>query len=1697
MYLVLALLFSIFYQSSAASELHSSLLEFGRNNDLSREQIEKISRYYPRLTPRESAQLSETLRNNRTTEERLFDLPVRSGKVHRLHPNFVDVLNDAYAETVNSSDIYQITRLRICLTRKDLRHSTGCENYESDYRRVYANIESRLRDLLGAHEWQSIPAEHRREIIDQMSGDMRFMSDQFDRELRRTVFNEPRPDPELSWESYLVYLNQMANGNDITIPGKDRSLGEIVLGIREDGVYGDYYISPQHGLRAHRVIEAIANEQAEQRVRAIEAAFENFPESFAKSISEGFREYVAHNESEEIYAQLLESYSALRRRHSEEIAEAQRFFRPEANIREINERYDEMYSTLGTQIRNHDTPPRHSNADYDHIDRGFTAMNLAFATSGHLINEDDVRRRFRSMREDFNSLPEESVHSSSAIQNLLVNALNSENRGIRDEAIIAVIENNLIDPANKAIVLMAFLNSFDEEKLSQELDQVCATRGKNTPSFKAAFDELTRIVSELPPTQNTTKNNYISGLGQFIEKYIVFYSRELGKSKSTCNANPDTQTCSAAGDLIYSLAESHGNSIRSFENPTRHSIKQRAELLCQPNIIEGINREADEAIADHMRGNQSLESYDYIKRAEQINRMADQMNVGAKFPARCPQRTKENVERGIGRACDILDPGSNPLNLNLKPSPPLSCSKLPSTQDVLNFGIPLSQRYENCNQGGTESNTRVSELAVDVQDILKNAASANENDSKKLRSTYLQLARKKMVDSLLATIDNISAFVSPERVALAVDKMSNLNGCGVKSDGEESNGLENPELTQKLKDMLKNHNEQDARSNSSDYLRSFMNNQENLRELNNYVSAKASVLSDDAKRLMQNYNYCLGQDRRDENYHQWRERRQSNVNRFLRPFAYIGPLRRTDDSQRSSWQRFDDSFNHAVDDIYYSLNLEEWGHTLGINISPTQCLSYTTPGNLEHNRVVALQRQMQKVHQFESGPARFLVDDGLFVDRSSQRSGQRWNLSYLTQLTYAMNESRGNTNIGRSDHHYGNRPFIVPSNDFDALIGNSNDYKNIEKRLATYSSSAHGSFDDLVDGWSSANGSEYPGIKDKFNRAFDSALNELDRYDCQAMEDSILDGAFPTGEDLKRIVWDGDDQSTSFMDVQARQSGPDRRRVEANLLLYNNPSLRNSLLEDHPELQLSFCHLDQKINRGLAEFDDERIKRKWWERAKTASKVGAIIGASIIHPAAGLVTGLAIDVVDIVEIQLGKKELQNRLALERSAFYGHLSGDVSAVTLEDILATQDQLSSLSNSMNYVLLGAVTGGGFDVLATLRHARRLNTLKQQAGRRIPARAEAPSPPITSSSELPTVEMASRYRGENLPARAAEGKQVTYLSHEQRNMYEVRIGDDGLLYRSNGKLSNAPEGSLFVVSPDGTLYVNPFPDRNFHHSSFLSGGPVAFAGEIRVTRGVPELITNGSGHYRPSMDMLDGVLERLKSRGLHTSRLKTRAHDFDEITPRLQMTPATATETGALERRVSRPTFRDGAPSQRAGTCDSVARTFNGDFTSRLDGVEARYFERAPGGTRNRVTKPQEAQITQIRQGDQWITTHEQHRLALPLNQGQPVRSGQQVQTHVFTVTRDSSGAPRIYDPTLSDNISAVTGGRSNVPLIDGSPQVYFTPAEHRQITEQLWETVARERGLTVPTNVYSSELESSIRMFHEDASRAREAIERLSL
>lgn len=118
----------------------------------------------------------------------------------------------------------------------------------------------------------------------------------------------------------------------------------------------------------------------------------------------------------------------------------------------------------------------------------------------------------------------------------------------------------------------------------------------------------------------------------------------------------------------------------------------------------------------------------------------------------------------------------------------------------------------------------------------------------------------------------------------------------------------------------------------------------------------------------------------------------------------------------------------------------------------------------------------------------------------------------------------------------------------------------------------------------------------------------------------------------------------------------------------------------------------------------------------------------------------------------------------------------------------------------------------------------------------------------------------------------------------------GDDTNLvpFSSDAYDSHAGSGpgyAVFAMGTDGRIYVGNHVTGEFHHSSFLAGGTVLSAGEIKVSHGNVQEITQKSGHYQPGPQQMINILHRLRLYGVALSAVTVKTFQFDE-TRRLKM-------------------------------------------------------------------------------------------------------------------------------------------------------------------------------------------------------------------
>jgi len=83
---------------------------------------------------------------------------------------------------------------------------------------------------------------------------------------------------------------------------------------------------------------------------------------------------------------------------------------------------------------------------------------------------------------------------------------------------------------------------------------------------------------------------------------------------------------------------------------------------------------------------------------------------------------------------------------------------------------------------------------------------------------------------------------------------------------------------------------------------------------------------------------------------------------------------------------------------------------------------------------------------------------------------------------------------------------------------------------------------------------------------------------------------------------------------------------------------------------------------------------------------------------------------------------------------------------------------------------------------------------------------------------------------------------------------------------------------MDAEGNFWASRYHAANdFHHSSLIGGGPVAFAGEFTVTGGVVTWVSNRSGHYPNPASHLARALHSLRRQGVTIDGITADFADF----------------------------------------------------------------------------------------------------------------------------------------------------------------------------------------------------------------------------
>src|SRR5215472_1309531 len=136
----------------------------------------------------------------------------------------------------------------------------------------------------------------------------------------------------------------------------------------------------------------------------------------------------------------------------------------------------------------------------------------------------------------------------------------------------------------------------------------------------------------------------------------------------------------------------------------------------------------------------------------------------------------------------------------------------------------------------------------------------------------------------------------------------------------------------------------------------------------------------------------------------------------------------------------------------------------------------------------------------------------------------------------------------------------------------------------------------------------------------------------------------------------------------------------------------------------------------------------------------------------------------------------------------------------------------------------------------------------------------------------------RNQDLAQKITAGKGVKYCDAQERRSYVVKLAAGKLLDAQEqtydttnaSTVFSGPEWAIFVWAPDDTIYANSHTADEFHHSSFLAGGPIKCGGEFQVKTGNITKVTPKTGHYKAGIQELTAFLEFCQRNGVDLSHV-----------------------------------------------------------------------------------------------------------------------------------------------------------------------------------------------------------------------------------
>lgn len=237
---------------------------------------------------------------------------------------------------------------------------------------------------------------------------------------------------------------------------------------------------------------------------------------------------------------------------------------------------------------------------------------------------------------------------------------------------------------------------------------------------------------------------------------------------------------------------------------------------------------------------------------------------------------------------------------------------------------------------------------------------------------------------------------------------------------------------------------------------------------------------------------------------------------------------------------------------------------------------------------------------------------------------------------------------------------------------------------------------------------------------------------------------------------------------------------------------------------------------------------------------------------------------------------------------GHIKGNLSAVLNEAERFLEDIATNEQNKNQIIYWKLLSNIKDDLIRILNSYPGYDLQKL----RDVFLAVTPYPGLFSEYETFKAENQQHFLQTNISLKAY------YLNQNQREEFRLHLVD-GHFYafsRNNGGITLRPYSSqtfrshakngwvACVMNLRGEIFASSHNER-YLHSSFMSGGPVLFAGEMKIgSKGELLAVSNYSGHYLPNFINLQDFARHLSKRKVDLSRCEFYAIDEKILSQRL---------------------------------------------------------------------------------------------------------------------------------------------------------------------------------------------------------------------